>query len=77
MGERTDSRGHQDRRNTLRAIRLDQDSIIAQLLLNENDLLRAFDGEITPWIEWPLGHGSRLHLGITTEYALVAPERSQ
>jgi len=77
VGERTDSRGHRDRRNTLRAIRLDQDSILAQLLLNQNDLLRAVDDEITPWIEWALGHGSKLHLRITTEHALVAPEHGQ
>ena len=77
MGERTDPRGHRDRRNTLRTIRLDQDSILAQLLPNQNDLLRAFDDEITPWIEWPLGHASKLHLRITTEHAHVAPEHGQ
>jgi len=77
VGERTDSRGHRDGRNTLRTIRLDQDSTLAQLLLNQNDLLRAFDDEITPWIEWPLGNGSRLHLRITTEHALVAPEHGR
>ena len=42
-----------------------------------NDLLRAFDDEITPWIEWPLGHGSRLNLGLATEHEIIAPEHDQ
>jgi hypothetical protein len=60
--------------HTLYGISLHDDAILAQLLLNKDDLFRAFDDEIPTRIEWAFAHMSELSLGPTCKDTLVAPE---
>lgn len=60
--------------DTFRRIDLDNDAVLAQLLLHEDDFLRAFDNEVSSRIERALCHSRQLRLGPASEHALVAPE---
>jgi hypothetical protein len=60
--------------NTLDRIGLHNDTILAQLLLNKDNLFRAFNDKIPTRVERAFAHMSQLSLGTTCEDTLVAPE---
>lgn len=56
---------------------LDDDSVLGELLLNENDLLRPLDDKVPSRVERALGHGRELGLTLPRKDALVAPEHDR
>ena len=63
--------------HTLDGISLNNDAILAQLLLNKDDLFRALDHEIPTRIERTFAHMSQLGLGATCEDTLVASKHDR
>ena len=62
---------------TLLRIGLDNDTILAELLLHENDLFRSFDDEISSRIERTFGHSSELLIRLAVEMTLVASQHDR
>ena len=67
------SRGAGSLDDTLDGISFDDDSVLAQLLLDKDDLFRAFHDKVTAGIERTFGHACELCLGTPGQYALVTP----
>ena len=55
-------------------IRFDDNSVLAQLLLDENDLFRAFDDKVTTGVQRTLGHTGKLCLRTPGQDALVTTQ---
>lgn len=60
--------------DALDGICLDDNSVLAQLFLDEDNLFCAFDDEITTWIQWTFGHACKLRLGTPRQDALVTTQ---
>lgn len=60
--------------HTLDRVGLNNDTVLAQLFLNKDDLFRAFDDEIPTRVKRAFAHLSQLGFGATCEHAFVAPE---
>lgn len=63
--------------HALNGIGLNDDAILAQLLLNEDDLFRAFDDEVPTRVERAFAHMSQLSFGVTCKDTLVAPKHDR
>jgi hypothetical protein len=63
--------------DALDGVRLDDDAVLAELLLHEDDLLRALDDEVPAGVERALVHARERGLRAAREHALVAPEHER
>lgn len=63
--------------DTLYRVSFDDYTILAQLLLNQNNLLRAFDHKITTRIKRTLRHSSELRFIPASEDTFVAPQHNR
>ena len=73
-GELEDVRSTRCLDHALHRVGLNNDTVLAQLFLNKDDLFRAFDDEIPTRVERAFAHLSQLGFGATCKYAFVAPE---
>lgn len=60
--------------NTLDVIRFNDNPVLAQLLLDEDDLFRTLDDKVTTRIEGALGHTGELCLGTPGQDAFVTSQ---
>lgn len=58
-------------------ISLDNDTIFAQLLLHQNDLLRPFYNKISSRVKWTLGHPGQLSFIFPSQDTLAASEHDR
>lgn len=58
-------------------VRFDDDSILRELLLDENDLLRSLDDKVASGVERAFGHLRELGIALPRKNALVAPEHDR
>lgn len=58
-------------------IGLDDDTILAELLLHENNLFRPLHDEVPSRVERTFGHSSELLIRLVEEVAFVAPEHDR
>lgn len=60
--------------DALGRIRFDDDTVLAELLLDEDNLFRAFDNKVAAGVERTFRHAGELCLGTPGEDALVAAQ---
>jgi hypothetical protein len=72
-----DSRGDRCRNRTFCGVCLDDDPVLAQLLLDQYNLLGALNHKIPARIEWALVHPRQLLLRLTRQHTLVAPQHAR
>lgn len=68
------SRGAGSLDDALDGIRFDDDSVLAQLLLDKDNFFRAFHDKVTAGVERTFGHARQLCLGTPSQDALVATQ---
>lgn len=74
---RKNARGDGSLNETLFRFRLDDDSILRQLLLDEDDLFRALDDKVPARVERALVHRRELGLVLPRQDTLVTPEHDR
>ena len=74
---RAHARGTRRLDDTLDRVRLDNDAVLAKLLLDEDDLLRALDHEIPAGIERTLVLYREFPLILICQPALIAPQHDR
>ena len=58
------------------SIHFDDNSILAELFLNQNDLFRASDNKVSSWVKRAFCHLGLLCLSLSSQIALVTPQHN-